>query len=230
MIVALVNAGLMLTTAGAGLAASAWMVRAGEPTNGRVPGSTPSMERLQSHLPLALGNLTVLVLGSTAAMLSLQGAFTTAFPGWIQLVVQVAFVLLVEDVAFYAWHRLLHQNKSLYRRIHRIHHQAHSPVPMEYIYVHPVEWMVGALGPAAALLAIGVWQGHMSAWVVWTYTLVRQLHELDIHSGIPSTWANALPLVGTADHHRMHHAKPTLGNYDSTLRIWDAVFGTRIPE
>jgi sterol desaturase/sphingolipid hydroxylase (fatty acid hydroxylase superfamily) len=138
-------------------------------------------------------------------------------------------LVLVDDIVFYWVHRTLHTNKTLYRLIHKKHHEAFAPVPAEYLYVHPLEWMIGSAGPVAGVaLVLGIW-GEMSAWTFWLWGAFRTLHELDIHSGIRSSWARAIPLYGVMEHHDRHHAKPTLGNYASTLTLWDKVFQTEIP-
>ena len=41
----------------------------------------------------------------------------------------------------------MHENKFLLRKVHSIHHRAFSPLALEYLYVHPFEWMMGYIGP-----------------------------------------------------------------------------------
>ena len=72
--------------------------------------------------------------------------------------------------------------------------------------------------------------GHGAGWLVrlslWGYLLVRNLHELDIHSGIISPLGKLMPIYAPAEHHDLHHSKPTKGNYASTFELWDRVLGT----
>ncbi len=57
---------------------------------------------------------------------------------------------------------------------------------------------------------------------------IRNLHELDIHSGIKSSKITSfIPFYGSTEHHDLHHSK-NKGNYASTFTIWDKVFGTEI--
>ena len=68
----------------------------------------------------------------------------------------------------------------------------------------------------------------MSAWTLWVWGAWRIIHELDIHSGISARLGRFLPLFAGTEHHDMHHARPTMGNYASSLTLWDRVFGTEI--
>jgi len=135
-------------------------------------------------------------------------------------------ILVVDDAWFYGWHRLLHEDKRLYNRVHRIHHKAFSPLPIEYIYVHPLEWIVGSIGPFLGIVAVNLTWGTIPVWTFWGYLLIRNLHELDVHSGIRSLVGEHIPLYGLTEHHDLHHARPTHGNYCSTFTLWDRVFKT----
>ena len=115
---------------------------------------------------------------------------------------------------------------SAIQAIREIHHKAFAPLPIEYIYVHPLEWIVGAIGPFLGLLVLHLAWGAIPAWSLWAYLLVRNLHELDVHSGIKSPLGKWIPLYAPAEHHDLHHAKPTKGNFASTLTFWDNVLGT----
>ena len=55
--------------------------------------------------------------------------------------------------------------------------------------------------------------------------VVRNIHELEIHSGFKSSFSRWIPFWGENEHHDMHHAKLN-GNYSSTFTLWDKIFGT----
>jgi methylsterol monooxygenase len=137
--------------------------------------------------------------------------------------------VLVDDLWLYGFHRFIHEQKWWYRHIHKIHHRAFAPVPIEYLYVHPLEWAGGGIGVAAGFaLAIWLFDG-MPAWSLYAWAVWRVGHELDIHSGVRSGLLRLLPVVAPMENHDLHHARPTKGNYASAFRIWDRVFGTEIP-
>ncbi len=228
--IALATTGMLVALNGVGLAVSLWLDRKGIPVvvNGQAARRKP--DSLRPRLPLIFANLAMLIGGAFVALSipAVADVFTFAAPPWWLAVFQVALLMAVDDLWFYGVHRLLHEHKGLYKRIHKVHHKAFAPVPIEYLYVHPFEWMAGALGPVATIVSIGVLTGEINAWVFLFWSGLRTTHELDIHSGVRSWLSKQFPLLAPTEHHDLHHAKPTLGNYASTFRLWDALLGTEI--
>lgn len=185
---------------------------------------------LGPRLPLIGFNLAMVYGSAIPALYFYRGLFPLSVPPWWMVIFQVIILMLVDDAWFYLIHRHLHTNKTLYKRIHKLHHEAFAPVPIEYIYAHPLEWSSGALGPVFAITGILLWQGEMSAYVLIGWQSWRVLHELDIHSGLRSPLTARIPLWASMKHHDLHHARPTQGNYASSFTIWDKVFGTCIAE
>ena len=185
---------------------------------------------LKARLPLIATNLAVLYGSAIPGLWLVQDRFPLRLPTLGEGLAQFVALVLADDLWFYFVHRKLHVDKELYRRVHKIHHEAFAPVPIEYIYVHPLEWMAGALGPVLVVLGVLVARGEMSGLLLVGWQAWRTLHELDIHSGLRSPVTRALPLWAGMKHHDLHHAKPTRGNYASSLTIWDRVFATRIDD
>lgn len=144
---------------------------------------------------------------------------------WGLALMQIGIIILIDDAYFYFFHRTLHTNKYLLRVIHKRHHAASKPFPLDYMYVHPFEWMGGMMGVFLGLAAVFAIYGGMYASSFWIYICIRNFHEMHIHSGLQSHIVKHLGFIGTADHHDLHHSK-LIGNYGSTLKIWDKVFGT----
>ena len=130
--------------------------------------------------------------------------------------------LPIYDLYFYLYHAALH-TKFLYKKIHITHHRSTMPIPMEYIFTHPLEWLFGAIGPFIGLAVIAIFFPEINAYALWAMMALRNLHELDIHSGIRSSKiVSAIPFYGTTEHHDLHHSR-NQGNYASTFTIWDKV-------
>ena len=224
---------LILGTAGiyvginvVGIVLSMAIIRWRVPTRLSIQNRDHRWATLRARMPLVLLNMTILMV-LTAVGLGLIGQVFDPFMRdlWV-IAPQVAIVLLIDDGWFYAWHRMLHENKWLYSRVHRIHHRAYCPMPIEYIYVHPIEWMVGSIGPILGLVLVHLTWGIVSIWAFWGYLLVRNLHELNVHSSVRSGIGTVLPLYGLTEHHDLHHSRPNMGNYASTFTLWDRVFKT----
>jgi len=179
------------------------------------------------RLPLIGVNILVLCTISSFGLYFLFPVFDPSlnFTFWV-FIAQIGFILFVDDLFFYFLHRLMHENKFLLKNIHSLHHKATAPVALEYMYVHPVEWMLGYIGPFIGIGLIAL-VSPVSCWAFWGYVLLRNLHELDIHSGYRSVLTKWVPFWGEAEHHDDHHARLN-GNYASTFTFWDAVFRTKM--
>jgi sterol desaturase/sphingolipid hydroxylase (fatty acid hydroxylase superfamily) len=55
----------------------------------------------------------------------------------VELQPLVAAVVL-QSVAEYYWHRLMHW-PPCYRRLHKLHHHYKSPSPFDDLFIHPLE-------------------------------------------------------------------------------------------
>jgi sterol desaturase/sphingolipid hydroxylase (fatty acid hydroxylase superfamily) len=141
------------------------------------------------------------------------------------ILLQVFIILFVDDFFFYGLHRWLHTNKTLLKKVHSIHHRANAPIALDYLYVHPLEWSLGYIGPFIGIVGIAL-VGPISIWGFWIYLLIRNLHELDVHSGFRSFLSPWIPFWGEGEHHDLHHRKPNC-NYASTFTLWDTIFKTK---
>jgi sterol desaturase/sphingolipid hydroxylase (fatty acid hydroxylase superfamily) len=222
VLIVLVLSGINLSS----VALSWHITRPGIVLGRRVQVRTADRAALLERLPLVEANFLMLTAGACLTTWMFPDHFPTAFPGLLSLLLQVCFVVVFDDTWFYFLHRWMHEHKRTYNLIHRVHHRAFAPLPVDYLYVHPLEWMFGTVGPTLGLALLGLALGGVNAWVLLTYAVVRNSHEVLIHSGYRSAIAQRLPLFATVEHHDLHHSRPTLGNYASTLTFWDHLLGT----
>ncbi len=188
----------------------------------------PNMDHFDKRRPLIYANfigtciMAVFAFGVFGFIFSLS----TDFPWWVVLV-QLLFIMGIDDLWFYGCYRLLHHNPVLFKRIHSIHHRVRSPLPLDYLYVHPAEWMMGTIGIALAVFFIYLYCGSVNAYALFAYALFRPFNEILIHSGMPSRIAHRLKHLGSSEHHTAHHGK-LKGNYASTFKWLDRVFDTHL--
>jgi len=184
------------------------------------------IEDLRNRSPLICMNISILMLITGLGLYYFPDFIIKDFSSLPILIFEIIIVLMIDDVYFYLWHRLMHENKFLYKKIHKIHHRATTPFPSEYLYVHPIEWIVGMIGPFIGIFLLG----GVSLYSFWMILIIRNLHELDIHSGLKSSYLiKNFPFSGTNEHHDMHHAYLN-GNYASAFSFWDKMFKTTITE
>ncbi|MDB5228267.1 MAG: sphinganine C4-monooxygenase 1 [Bacteroidota bacterium] len=140
------------------------------------------------------------------------------------------FVMVaVDDVWFYFIHRLMHINRFLYRKIHSVHHRAVPPIPMDYLFAHPIEAMGAAFGLIIGVIVLILISGNASIYVLAVYSFYRTIHELAVHSGFQIIPEKYLGWIGSSHHHFKHH-KYHKGNYASAFTYLDKIFGTEIKE
>lgn len=226
MIVTYVTLSILALATSIGAFASWLIIKKGIPHDRELQAGRRQPERFRNRLRNISLNLAGLFLGPAIILPFLEPAFDLAFPGMGWMCLQVLIILLFDDTWFYWWHRLLHENKTLYRLIHKDHHRAFAPLPLDYIHVHPVEISVGAIGPVIGMLFVEFYCGGLNAWSFWSFVIWRQAHELNIHSGVKSAWLHKVLFISPAENHDLHHAKPHCGNYGSLFSIWDQLMGT----
>jgi Delta7-sterol 5-desaturase len=137
---------------------------------------------------------------------------------------EVAFLVLWNDLHFYAIHRLLHL-RWLFTRIHREHHRAIRPTPFSTYAMHPAE--------AVLLGSVMVLVQPFHAFALPTLLLfplvslaMNNLGHMN-HDLVPqrSLWH---PLASSR-RHEGHHRHVT-GNYGFLLPVLDRWLGTELPD
>ena len=193
-------------------------------TKNKIQSKMISFSVLKERTPLVLFNIIILMILTVIGLVFFREYYIKDYISITYVVLEVIFVLIIDDFFFYILHRKMHENKYIYKKIHKIHHRANTPIPFDYIYVHPFEWLSGFIGPFIGMLMLG----GISIYSFWIYLIVRNIHEIHIHSGIRSlTFTKLVPFYGNNEHHDLHHAKRD-GNYSSTFTLWDKIFKTKL--
>ncbi|ETW07627.1 hypothetical protein H310_02097 [Aphanomyces invadans] len=162
-----------------------------------------------------------MILCSDWGLRQLGFTFDLPLPAATTIAWQCFVSFILEDFYFYWVHRLLH-HKSIYKYVHKIHHEYAAPFGIAAEYAHPIETM---------LLGVGTFLGPLlltrHLLTLWVWLAVRLFETIDDHSGyeLPWAWSNFLPFWAGPVHHDFHHEKFD-GNYASVFTVWDYVFGT----
>lgn len=122
---------------------------------------------------------------------------------------------------FYWWHRLRHENDTLWRFFHQIHH---SPQRLEVItsfYKHPFEMTVNS--NISSLLVYTFLGLSLEAGAI--YTLCTAVGEFFYHTNVKTPrWIGFF--FQRPEMHRIHHQHNRHKNNYGDITWWDMLFGT----
>jgi len=146
--------------------------------------------------------------------------------GWLWLLLSLPFLMLVHDAYFYWAHRLMH-HRTLFGRVHRIHHLSTNPSPLAALAFHPVEAFVETAWILPVFFLVPIHTVVLLIFGVFSMAY-NVLGHLSIEI-FPKSWAAdpVLRWLNTSTHHYGHHQK-FRGNYGLYFLFWDRLMGTEI--
>jgi len=134
------------------------------------------------------------------------------------LIIDIIGFSVVDEFLFYFAHRAAH-HKSVYKYVHKIHHEYTAPVALATDYCHPLEHIFVNVLPMMAYIVVGTDSFSYLVWWVLAY-LASQTN----HSGYrfpPANWTRE----AQPDFHDKHHERFDC-NYGSLFGALDWAFGT----
>lgn len=161
-----------------------------------------------------------------AGLAALPGTWSlglmAARPLWLEL----AVLVLLTEVSFYAVHRALHRVPALWR-LHRVHHGIDE---MDWLAGYRKHALETVLHVAVPFLPIALLGFSPAAWLIFGVIGVAFTGFTHLNLRADLTWLE--PLVVTPRYHAWHHAADPAEhgrNLAGKLAILDRLFGTRRP-
>jgi Delta7-sterol 5-desaturase len=151
--------------------------------------------------------------GLTAIYLDLSLVDTIYIP------MSLLLVLLIHETYYYWIHRWMHK-PSVYRRVHKVHHDSLTPTPWTAFSFHPWEAMIMAVIIPIVLIFLPI---HLS--VIMFYLILMTVSSVINHLDIeiyPEAFRNSKlgkQFIG-ATHHHFHHSEFNT-NYGLYFTFWD---------
>jgi len=185
-------------------------------------------------LRMVVINFTWLPIATVLASPLLEASFpniSSNEKGWQWSVFRIVVCFVIDDICFYAYHRLFHNFQWLYVRFHRQHHQFVSPFAWSSHAIHPVEMMCQSVGAMLGPMLFAHSWGGMTLWQWWTWLVLRQLQGVLDHTGfdLPLDPLRMIPGVGGTKFHDDHHRYFNC-NYASCFSAIDLLFGTAMKD
>ena len=208
---AILGAHLLLIVVPAGVAFLALWVWKGNPFRRRKiqPGFAPS-HAIRREVFYSLLTALIFALNGVFIYVSMANGWTLIYThvadyGWLYGAFSLAATIVLHDAYFYWTHRLMHHPR-LFHRVHRLHHESHSPSPWAAYAFAPVEAVIQAM-----FLTILIFVLPLHVTVIYLFMLHMIVRNVVGHSGFElfprGTPAHALlGVLTTNTHHDLHHS------------------------
>ncbi|WP_160714383.1 sterol desaturase family protein [Chitinophaga solisilvae] len=134
-------------------------------------------------------------------------------------------LFLAMDLLMYLFHYLIHQHAFLYKTLHRLHHEATDPVPIDLFILHPLETL-----SFGALWLILLLPFRLNIYGIIIYLVINVFFGMMGHLGMEPIPENirrwlGMQYLGTSAFHHGHHRHEAY-NYGFYTTIWDRLFRT----
>ncbi|GLR19881.1 sterol desaturase family protein [Portibacter lacus] len=145
--------------------------------------------------------------------------------GYGYLVLSIFLLFGINDIYFYLSHRFLHW-KPIFKKVHFMHHQSHTPNPFSAFSFHPLEGFI-----QIGFLPIIILILPLNNYVLFGFIVFLMLMSVYGHSGyeLRPKKAKVFEIFNNSIHHNQHH-RYVHYNFGLYLNLWDQIFKTNHPE
>ncbi|MCJ8311534.1 MAG: sterol desaturase family protein [Saccharospirillaceae bacterium] len=134
--------------------------------------------------------------------------------------VEFLFFLLLCELVYYVYHRLVHTKRKLWL-FHAIHHGSKRIYLMNSARFHPVDSFLSSAIYFIPLILLGA--SETTLFALATLNLITGYLE---HCNVDYKAGKLNYIFNSANLHRWHHNKDKHCNFGKILSIWDIAFGT----
>ena len=194
-----------------------WRLRKCQPAAAPIPWT--HVRKIVRYVSLQLFTLYPLVIWIGTPLMRARLDFGPALPDTWTVVKSFAIFAFCTEAYFYHCHALLH-HQSIYRYIHKVHHEYTAPIALECLYFHPIESVLQLGTVVAGPLLLG---SHITLMYAWT--VIALFNVLLHHCGHEVPCDEVPGLLSMTAQHDYHH-KALKCNY-GVIGVFDWLYGTR---
>ncbi len=195
----------------------------------RIQQKFPNASKLWAEFKWSFATFVIFALMGVGMHILRKAGYTQNYAniadyGWGYWFFSIALMAVMHDAYFYWTHRFMHL-KSVFKYVHRVHHESSNPSPWAAFSFHPIE---AAIEFGIVIVIALTIPYHVSAMIVFfTYmTLMNVLghlgYEIFPRGFTQSRWTW---WHNTSTHHNLHHSKSNC-NYGLYFNWWDYMMGT----
>jgi lathosterol oxidase len=113
----------------------------------KIQAGWPTKEQIANEVKWSLSSCIIYAFLAVFLFYAILKGWTAMYFDWTErgtgyAVLSFVLMIVVHDVYFYTTHRLSHEVRWVFRRVHRIHHQSTNPTPFADIMFHPVDALI----------------------------------------------------------------------------------------
>ena len=144
--------------------------------------------------------------------------------GYAYFIISIFLLFGINDIYFYFSHRFLHWG-PVFKRVHYMHHQSHTPNPFSAFSFHPIEGLI-----QIGFLPIAVLILPLNTYLLLAFVAFLMLMSVYGHSGyeLRPKKSKVFDIFNNSIHHNQHH-RYVHYNFGLYLNLWDKIFKTNHP-
>ncbi|MEO8820340.1 MAG: sterol desaturase family protein, partial [Ginsengibacter sp.] len=181
--------------------------------------------QLKKEIKYSLISSLIFAVAGAITVILWQKGYTKVYTnidlyGWWYLPVSLLIYMLLQETYYYWTHRWMHI-PSVFRIVHKVHHDSHISSPFTAFSFHPMEGLLQAIFLPILLMIIPI-HYYVIIFLLVIMSFSSVINHLDIEIYPKKSFNSWAKWVIGATHHSMHH-KYYKYNFGLYFTFWDRI-------